>query len=164
MRESAGKGLGVFAKSNIPRGTRIISEAPLLEVSRGENSDAKDIVVAFEQLPSSQQGLFLELRGYACDSFKRAVEHEMGQLWRDIPELRRTVLAIYAANASGNVYWLGSRINHLCLPNVNFAYNPMRKEETFHAIRNIMAGEELTITYINGTNRTKDQRKAELDK
>lgn len=40
----------------------------------------------------------------------------------------------------------------------------MLKEEIFHAIRDIMAGEELTVMYINGTNRTRDQRKAELDK
>lgn len=88
----------------------------------------------------------------------------MQQTWQEIPELHRTVLAIYAANAFGSVFLLGSRINHSCLPNIHFAYNSMLKEETFHAIRDIMAGEELTIMYINGTNRTRDQRKAELDK
>lgn len=40
----------------------------------------------------------------------------------------------------------------------------MLEKETFHAIRDIMAGEELTITYIGGTNRTRSQRQAELDK
>ena len=164
MRESTSKGLGVFAKSNIPRGTRVISEPALLEVRREANSNAKDIVQVFEQLTSSQQELFLELHGYACHSFQRAAEREMQQDWQDISGLHRKVLSIYAANAFGNVFLLGSRINHSCLPNVNFAYNSKLKEETFHAIRDIMAGEELTITYINGTNRTKDQRKVELNK
>lgn len=163
VRESGGKGLGVFARSNIPQGTRVISEPALLEVS-SVDSNAKDIVLAFDQLPLSQQESFLKLHGYACDSFKRAAEREMQQTWQEIPELHRTVLAIYAANAFGSVFLLGSRINHSCLPNIHFAYNSMLKEETFHAIRDIMAGEELTIMYINGTNRTRDQRKAELDK
>lgn len=164
MRESASKGLGIFAKFNIPRGTRVISEPALLEVEREGSSNAKDIVQRFEQLASSQQELFLQLHGYACDSFKCAAEREMEQAWQDISELHRKVLSIYAANAFGNVYFLGSRINHSCLPNVNFAYNANLKEETFHAIRDIMVGEELTIMYINGTNRTKDQRKAELNR
>lgn len=164
VRESAGKGLGVFAKSKIPRGTRILSERALLKVNREQNSNAKDIVLAFEQLPSSQRELFLKLHGYTCDSFKRAAEREMEQAWQDISELNRKVLAIYAANAFGDVFLLGSRINHSCLPNVHFAYNPMLKKETFHAIRDIMAGEELTIMYFNAINRTKAQRKAESDK
>jgi hypothetical protein len=88
----------------------------------------------------------------------------MEQNWQEIPELHRTVLAIYAANAFGRVFLLGSRINHSCLPNINFAYNSMLEKETFHAIRDITAGEELTIMYINGTNRTRSQRQAELDK
>jgi hypothetical protein len=164
VRESPSKGLGIFAKFNIPRGTRVISEPALLEVRREGNSNAKDIVQTFEELTSSQQELFLQLHGYACDSFKCAAEREMEQAWQDISELHRKVLSIYAANAFGNIYLLGSRINHSCLPNVNFAYNSKLKEETFHTIRNIMVGEELTIMYINGTNRTKDQRKTELKK
>ncbi len=46
----------------------------------------------------------------------------------------------------------------------HFAYNTNLKKETFHAIRDITAGEELTITYTNGSNRTRAQRQAELDK
>lgn len=88
----------------------------------------------------------------------------MEQSWQQIPELHRRVLAIYAANAFGNVFLLGSRINHSCVPNIHFANNSVLEKETFHAIRDIMAGEELTITYICGTNRTQSQRQAELDK
>ena len=164
VRESANKGFGIFAISKIPRGTRVISEPALLEVTHGEATNAKDIVRAFEQLTPSQQERFLELHGYACDSFKQAAGCEMEQTWQEISELHRKVLSIYAANAFGSVFLLGSRINHSCLPNIHFAYNPKLKRETFHAIRNITPGEELTIMYINGTNRTMSQRKAELEK
>lgn len=59
----------MFAKANIPCGSRVIAEPALLDVKGG---NAKDIVRAFESLPSSQQSLYLELHGYACEPFKRA--------------------------------------------------------------------------------------------
>lgn len=73
------------------------------------------------------------------------------------------MLSIYAANAFGCVF-LGSRINHSCVPIVNFSINELLKEETFHVIRDIMAGEELAVMYIDGINRTQSQCQAELDK
>jgi hypothetical protein len=51
------------------------------------------------------------------------------------------------------LFLLGSRINHWYTANVNSAYNSVLENETFHAMRDIVAGEELTIMYINGTNR-----------
>lgn len=68
----------MFARSNIPQGTRVLSEPALLEVS-SENSNAKDIVLAFDQLPLSQQESFLKLHGYACNSFKHTAKREMQQ-------------------------------------------------------------------------------------
>ena len=88
----------------------------------------------------------------------------MEQNWPEIPFLHRKVLAIYAANAFGSVFLLGSRINHSCIPNIHFAYNPVLEKETFHAIHDITAGEELTIMYIRGVNRTRSQRQTELEK
>ncbi len=119
---------------------------------------------AFKSHPLSEQSLYLELHVYACDAFKRAAERELGQSWQKIPQLDRTVLRIYAANAFGGVFLLGSRINHSCLPNIHFAYKSNLRKETFHAIRGITAGEELTITYTNGSNRTRAHRQAEVDK
>jgi hypothetical protein len=69
--------MGIFATGDIPCGTRIIAEPALLKVNRDTTSNARDIVHAFESLSSSQQKSYLELRGYACDSFKRAAEHEI---------------------------------------------------------------------------------------
>lgn len=134
VRATTSKGLGVFAKVDIPHGTRVISEAPLLDVSDDKISNAKDIVLAFEQLSAPQQELYLQLHAYACDAFKRAAEREMEHTWQEIPKLHRTVLSVYAANAFGSVFWLGSRINHSCLPNLNFSFNPALQQETFHAI------------------------------
>ncbi|TVY18236.1 SET domain-containing protein 5 [Lachnellula arida] len=81
-----------------------------------------------------------------------------------MPQLHRRVLAVWVANCFGDVFLLGSRINHSCAPNVHFAYNSALGKQTFHAIRDIEAGEELAIMYINGTNRTRGQRQDELKK
>ncbi|OCK73120.1 hypothetical protein K432DRAFT_387550 [Lepidopterella palustris CBS 459.81] len=43
------------------------------------------------------------------------------------------------------------------------AYNPTIQMETFHSIREIEAGEELTISYLSGTC-VRDERQAQLNK
>jgi hypothetical protein len=163
VKESTGKGLGVFATTDIPRGARVLAEEPLLKVDE-EYGSAKDILPAFERLSVSQKNSYLQLRGYAGAAFKRSAEKEIGRAWQAMSLMEREILAIWAANAFGHVYLLGSRFNHSCIPNINFAYNPALHKETFHAVRDITAGEELTITYIDGMNRKKRQRQVELDK
>jgi hypothetical protein len=163
VRNSIGKGLGIFATSDIPRGTRVIAEAALLKID-WNHGDARDILQAFESLPASKQSSYLKLHGFACAEFRSAAENETGQSWQTMPELQWRVFSIFAANAFGDVFLLGSRINHSCIPNIHLAYNSNLEKETFHSVREISAGEELTITYNDGINRTKNQRQAELDK
>lgn len=143
-------------------GTRVFSETALLGVS-GDPSEVKNVVFAFDQLSPSKQKSILELHGSASARFIREVERQMQQNWEDISDLHRRVLAIWATNTFGSLFWLGSRINHSCLPNIHFAWSPVLKKETFHAVRDIMAAEELTISHIDGTNRTKSQREALLE-
>jgi hypothetical protein len=162
VKSTALKGLGVFAKADILRGTRVIAESALLRFD-GIATDATEIVRVFETLFLPEQSSYLELHGYACDLYKHAVEQATGQSWHILPELHRKVLAIYAANSFDRVFLLGPRINHSCIPNIDFAYNRTLEKETFHAVRDITAGEELTISYITGVNRTRIQRQSELD-
>ncbi|KAJ5351535.1 hypothetical protein N7452_000509 [Penicillium brevicompactum] len=161
VRESDGKGLGVFAKCDIPQGTRVISEPPLLEVSL-EDRDANMILAAFKQLPLPQQEQYLALHEYAAEGFKRGIEAEVGQLWEEIPELDRKVLSIWAPNAFINVFLLAARINHSCLPNLQYGWHPELKHQTFHAVCDIPAGTELTVSYIGPINGNKMQRQEEL--
>ncbi|XMA13710.1 hypothetical protein WAI453_006501 [Rhynchosporium graminicola] len=161
VRDTNGKGMGTFATRTIASGTRIIAEAGLLQIDR-KTSDAATIVQAFESLSSSRQSAYLSLHEFACDSFIRAAERELGQYWENTPKIHRRVLGIWAANSFGDVFLLGSRINHSCIPNVNFAYNSTLGKQTFHAVREIAAGEELTIMYNQGTNLLRNQRQTEL--
>jgi hypothetical protein len=49
VRDSIGKGLGIFAISDIPRVTRVITEAALLKIDRNRG-DARNTLQAFESL------------------------------------------------------------------------------------------------------------------
>lgn len=86
--------MGVFAKANIPRGTRVISEQALLEVT------LNNIVPAFERLPPSQQEPYLELHGYLGDLLKLAVKERVGRNYRNYtakcsPSTQLTPLAVF---------------------------------------------------------------------
>jgi hypothetical protein len=162
VKASAEKGLGIFAVTDIPRGTRTIAELALLKIDR-TNGGARNIR-AIECLSPPQQDIYLQLHKIACDAFRRSAEQELGQSWLKIPKLECNVLSVFAANGFGDVFLLGSRSNHSCIPKIHFAYDNNLEMETFHAIRDIRAGEELTMSYINGFNRTRSQRQADLDK
>lgn len=157
VRETPGKGLGIFARTHIPRGTRIIAEKPLLRATI-VSTHGVNVQDSFERLSLAEQHAYLQLYGYASPTLQKDND------WASLPELNRKVLAIYAANRWGrDVFWLASRFNHSCIPNVHNAYNPMIQMETFHNIRDIQAGEELTISYISGIS-MRHERQAQLKK
>ncbi|KAL2061305.1 hypothetical protein VTL71DRAFT_7578, partial [Oculimacula yallundae] len=152
------KGLGTFAKEKIPRGTRILAESPLLKAAVDPTTGGMNVKDAFNNLTGPQQRAYLELYGYASDDFKK-LHH-----WEVLGELDRKVLAIYTANHWGrDVFQLASRFNHSCIPNIHNAYNATINKETFHAIRDIEAGEELTVSYIFGIH-SRSERQAQLSK
>jgi hypothetical protein len=155
VKETPEKGLGIFARMQIPRGTRIIAETPLLR-AKAVTTYSVNVQDSFERLSSESQRAYLQLHGYASPTLKKDND------WASLPELNRKVLAIYAANRWGrDVFWLASRFNHSCIPNVHNAYNPIIRMETFHSIRDIEAGEELTISYLSGIS-VRDERQAQL--
>ena len=59
IKESAGRGLGVFANVAIKRGTRIMSEEPLISLKPGESGG--DVPAKFLELAQDQKVLFLNL-------------------------------------------------------------------------------------------------------
>lgn len=59
------------------------------------------------------------------------------------------------------VFLTYSRLNHSCSPNAHHAYNECERLEMLHATRDIKAGEEITVTYINLL-KSPAQRAAEL--
>lgn len=60
------------------------------------------------------------------------------------------------------VFPLFSRINHSCVPNVHNQYNPTLRRLTLHACRDIEAGEQIFVSYVEYACRTRQQRASEL--
>jgi hypothetical protein len=155
------KGKGVFAKAAISGGTRIIAETALLPSKAG--FDAIELLVSFNALIHTDQQAYLSLFSYVDPNFKREVEQGLRMPWNAIDARVRKVLAIAITNMfNQGVFLLGSRINHSCIPNVHFAFNQNLNKATFHAVREIDKGEELTLSYIDSANRTRAIRQSEL--
>ncbi|KFY28815.1 hypothetical protein V491_00270 [Pseudogymnoascus sp. VKM F-3775] len=90
VKATEGKGLVIFAKEKIPRGTRLVAtllKAPINHTTRGA-----DVMRAFNNLSASSQQAYLELHGYASEDTKK--RHN----WDMLGDLDRQVFAVYVAN------------------------------------------------------------------
>ncbi|KAF2449224.1 TPR domain protein [Karstenula rhodostoma CBS 690.94] len=155
-------GLGVFAHAPIPRGTRILSTPLLLALNGGENP--AEILAAVSKLSAADKAAYLDLHPFAPPVRKELVKKYIGKRWEDLKQWERDAIGVYDANSfEVGVYNLPSRINHSCIPNVHYEYNPAIERGTYHAVRDIEEGEELFISYINGGSRLKIWRQPKLD-
>ncbi|THW04194.1 SET domain-containing protein [Aureobasidium pullulans] len=57
---------------------------------------------------------------------------------------------------------IAARLNHSCIPNVYTAYNSTSGYITVQAIQPIAAGDELCTAYINGADKLRSERRAQL--
>lgn len=162
LKNSPGQGRGLFAKVNIRRGTRILSENRLLAISDSDEQDISDVTKAIENLPPDKKSFYMSLHPYISPTAKPIFGEILGKRWSEISTQHQKIIAIWSANNYGNVYELGSFFNHSCVPNICYSFNSRIDKMTFHAIRDINAGEELKSMYNLGTFRTRAQRRAEL--
>ncbi|KAK4247323.1 hypothetical protein C7999DRAFT_32301 [Corynascus novoguineensis] len=140
IQEVHGKGLGLVSTIKIPKGTRILSERPLLRVPRSTNSKellgvylSKEILA----LSDDQRQAFFAL----YNTFEDETSQELG--------IVRTNALPLGSNASmGGIFLDASRINHSCIQNAQNTWNEDLQRLTIHAIRDINKGEEITIMYL----------------
>lgn len=187
--KSAGlKGLGVFAKTFIPRGTRIFSEAPLLAISPGQN--AGDIYSASRSLSSDDRRRFLGLSTHVTNELKimrwsqavwYTLTHTLSSLFRrekgigamswPNPKEHVTIISIFRNNAFNlgassafqqAVFPKISRINHSCVPNAQGNFHDELGRFNIHATRDIETGEELTLNYLQELGAAREVRQERL--
>ena len=137
--EIPGRGRGIVARMNIPRGTRILMEKPLFTI---ESMPAEYLKKAIEEklrgLSREQQRQFFSLHNNHKDE---------GPL---NGTFRTNALPCGSGSHIGGVYPVICRINHSCLSNSHNSWNAQLGAETIHATRDIRAGEEITIDYSGG--------------
>jgi len=126
VRSSPGKGLGVFAITTIPPGTKILIEPPLFQVPVPEIVPGKgyriqemisDITTKFNSLIQVQQKEFLLLHNFRYSSEDAEAQGEKGSINGN------TLMTIFRSNAYNTgtdtigVFPKIARINHSCIPN-----------------------------------------------
>ncbi|KAI0852300.1 SET domain-containing protein [Daldinia vernicosa] len=132
---SPGKGWGAFATRLIKERDAILIEKPLFIIPKpSDDITDEDVFAAFQRLTPTAKQQFLLLRDNAGGPFERINE-----------VLAENSFAL-EANSEHGLYLLHSRFNHSCLPNAKV---PECSGEiiTMFAIRDIVAGEEITFCY-----------------
>ncbi|XPT01672.1 hypothetical protein M3J09_010802 [Ascochyta lentis] len=165
IRALPGKGYGCIALQPIPRGTRILTDTPLLTVPKALYMNS-DIEAAFSQLTPSQKALYLTLHSAHAQppsSWPTTIHpsvptHERQRITeqhsaRTNPHA--SLLSLFQTNCmeldgGGAVFLHASRFNHACNPNACFSWNGAIGRETIHAMREIALGEEITLAYCDG--------------
>ncbi|KAF9955403.1 hypothetical protein BGZ65_003411 [Modicella reniformis] len=127
-------GKGMFATQDIKRGTCIISESPLVYVSKNDSFETVQAIQALSN--KNKKGFF-------------ALHNSFPELPLGFGIVKTNGLPLGQDPARGAVYRVISRINHSCTPNVTHAWNSKTKKEYIHAIEDIPAGAEIMTSYIS---------------
>ncbi len=131
VKESPGKGQGIFAARDISKGERVLMDKPFFIVTKPYNN--RKVLEEFERLPLARRQQYM-------------------QLW--CPDRRDVsvtdVTCIFEANCfnigeSAAVFLTATRFNHSCLPNTYYAWSG--SEIVFHSMIPISEGAEMTISY-----------------
>lgn len=133
------KGIGLVALQDIPQGTLIIQEKPLLVTRPGAPAALEAFLSSeLKKLDKASQRQFLSLH----NNFPG--KHPFAGI------MKTNALPCGSGSEIGAVYPTICRINHSCLPNSQNTWNSDTKIETIFAISPIKCGEEITISYDKG--------------
>lgn len=152
IRESPNKGVAVFALKDIHRGTRILTEKSLLDAVK-LTSDY-DLIPTFElwkKLPKAKQDHYVCL--HPVEHMRQEILKKMIPRGRDekmpyvVANMIAHIGAVFSANSfDDSVYQYALRFNHSCTPNCNQSPTDLNEGEMrIHAVRDINAGEELSV-------------------
>ena len=138
LKDSPGKGMGLFAKKKIPRGQLVIAEKPLFAVSAPLFFNIEKIERdCLSKLNPKEKQSFYELK----DAFSPSKPSFIGIL-------HTNSLPLGVNSTTGGIFPLISRINHSCVLNVKHSWNSLEKMEKIYAIKDIEQGEEILTSYL----------------
>ncbi|KAF8852703.1 SET domain-containing protein [Acephala macrosclerotiorum] len=155
LQDVPGKGKGLVAIKNISKGTRILSEEPIITIPRNEMNIERQQISIYQQvatLNERQQRAFLSMHN--IHPFKNAAERYFGIV-------RTNSLPAEIEGDKGAIFLEACRINHACDNNAQKNWNENIKRHTVHALRDIEKGEEITIYYL-GVHKNREARREAL--
>lgn len=142
VRDVPGKGKGLVAIERISKGTRILSEEPIITVPHDRPGSKPLQTIVFQQvkaLSESQRHTFLSMRN--IHAYRNTAEQYLGIV-------RTNALPIGTNGIDGGIFLEACRINHACDNNAQKNWNENIERHTVHALRDIEQGEEITICYL----------------
>ena len=149
MEAIPGKGKGVIATSDIPAGTLVLSDPPLITtaVIQSIETTEQDLARALRALPRDDQRAFLSLHNN-----HRGEKNPLSNI------VRSNGYPLGPGSDVGAVFAHVSRFNHSCAPNAKHAWNAALGHQTVYAIRPVAAGQEITLSYLQGGTFAERQR------
>ena len=143
VKNSPGKGLGVFAKQSIKSGAEIFREAAIVPNERNYFC----VEACVDILPEGKKKKFMALQSKCRCGQSPCKETEVMKIFLE------NVFEISPDESSNGqrhslVYEIAARVNHSCLPNSIYGFTK-DLYISFRAIKNIKAGEEITFDYMD---------------
>ncbi|KAG6095257.1 hypothetical protein E4U30_002609 [Claviceps sp. LM220 group G6] len=141
LKDVPNKGKGLVATQNIPLGTRILSEEPLITIPIRESLEERRRLICQQvhSLSNDQRNAFLSMHNVY--PFNDTAQQYTGIF-------RTNGLPTEESPDKAAIFLEACRINHDCEYNAMHNWNEKIKRHTVHAIRDIKAGEEITLTYV----------------
>ncbi|KAI1302032.1 hypothetical protein F5Y03DRAFT_362542 [Xylaria venustula] len=158
LQDVPGKGKGLVANRKIVKGTRILSEEPIITVAHNEMDSERLQISIYQQVASlneQQQQAFLSMHN--IHPYEDAAERYLGIF-------KTNSLPAEAVGDKGAIFLEACRINHACDNNAQKNWNEKIERHTVHALRDIDKGEEITITYLSPLKNRKARQKALQEK
>lgn len=141
LQDMPGKGKGLVAIKKISKGTRILSERPIITTPHGEPIKQLQTIVSqqVDALSECQRRTFLSMHNIY--PYQNAAEQYFGIV-------RTNALPIETNGIGAGIFLEACRINHACDNNARKNWNEKVERHTVYALRDIEQGEEITIRYI----------------
>ena len=156
LRDVPGKGKGLVAIEKISKGTRILSEEPVVTVPCNEQASEQlqiSICQQVDALSKHQRRAFLSMHN--IHAYGNAAEQYLGIV-------RTNALPIETNESEGGgIFFEACRINHACDNNAQKNWNTKIKRHTVQALKDIYKGEEITIYYL-GVHKNREARNKAL--
>ena len=158
LQTTLDRGQGLFAIRKIPAGTCIISEDPIIAMSRDLHEDQEAIEAAFSALVKQDKKQYRKL----FDAQKSRMSQVVSIYYSNCYSKDDICHASSGSPDAGSSHdghdggscigILASRINHSCVPNISFSYLPPSPghqvgQMQFYAIKPIARGKELLACY-----------------
>ncbi|KAK4703472.1 hypothetical protein P7C70_g2748, partial [Phenoliferia sp. Uapishka_3] len=150
VKEASGKGLGIFATKEFNVGDLVLSERPLAIDGEppGKLTDVEFTNAIFHNAVENLEGKSKASYRGLTNNIINWAPHFGIRLNNGLTISSPPWTAASPFDGCTGVFNVISRINHSCTPNVAFKFDPGSLKGEVFAVRPIVRGEELQITYI----------------